>query len=163
MLRSYICFVTPLLFLSETSVAHLGGSGTSTSHPLFIAQLIPLQISVAQVPVLLYVSLSWELNKQNGSSLSQSQQPADSSLSVSFLSLNIFAFIIEKKKLEKESRMLLLAHYFFCCLVLQASEGIITVLCQASEDLPQEKGITTFRNYIFFSFCSSTVFSHGVS
>lgn len=72
MLRSYICFVTPLLFLSETSVAHLGGSGTSTSHPLFIAQLIPLQISVAQVPVLLYVSLSWELNKQNGSSLSQS-------------------------------------------------------------------------------------------
>lgn len=162
MLWSYICFVTPLLFLSETSVAHLGGSGTSTSHPLFIAQLIPLQISVAQVPVLLYVSLSWELNKQNGSSLSQSQQPADSSLSVSFLSLNIFVLSL-RKKLEKESRMLLLAHYFFCCLVLQASEGIITVLCQASEDLPQEKGITTFRNYIFFSFCSSTVFSHGVS
>lgn len=35
MLRSYICFVTPLLFLSETSVAHLGGSGTSTSHPVY--------------------------------------------------------------------------------------------------------------------------------
>lgn len=70
MLRSYICFVTLVLFLSETSVAHLGGS--DTSHPLFTAQLIPLQISVVQVPVLLYTSLSWELNKQNGSSLSQS-------------------------------------------------------------------------------------------